>query len=208
MKSYQLTKKLNNTELGKTGTHDTYILVPQDVDVSDIFPEANTFYDFTDKESGETVSIRMTQGREKRIVGLGQYYSRKDLCAGDEIVLERWDICDETKRFVDYFKQMNRLMLQKSKNGFEILTPERQNLLSEEVQVDGQDVSLSFIESRKKRQDSPEETDFYDFRIDGQSMIDHFKNNEIVEVEVVNSTARINRFCAWKKAFMEMEDNE
>lgn len=207
MKSYQLTKKLNNTELGKSGTHDTYILVPQDVEVSDIFPEVNTFYDFIDRESGETISIRMTQGREKRIVGLGPYYASKDLCAGDEIILERRDIKDDVQRYVDYYKQINRLMLQKSSKGFELLTPDRADLIAEDVHLNGKNISLEFLEARKKRQDSPEKTDYYDFKIDGESIAFEFSNKEIAEIEIVNHTARVNRFCAWTKAFMEMGDN-
>lgn len=208
MKSVQLIKKLNNTELGKSGTHDTYILIPQNVDISDIFPEINTFYDFIDRESGEKISIRRTQGREKRIVGLGPYYSKKDLCAGDEIILERRDVKDDVIRYIDYYKRLNRLMLQKSSSGFELLTPERKDLVSDSVKVEGKEVSLEFIESRKKRQDSPEETDFYDFKIDGKSIANEFSNKEIAEIEVVNNTARVNRICAWAKAFIEMEEKE
>ena len=37
MKIVQMIKKLNNTELGKGGTHDTYVLVPNDLDISDVF---------------------------------------------------------------------------------------------------------------------------------------------------------------------------
>lgn len=206
MKSVQLTKKLNNTELGKAGTHDTYILVPQDVDIEDIFPDVNTFYDFVDRESGEIVQIRRTQGREKRIVGLGPYYSKKNLCAGDEIVLEKRELSDSVQRFIDYYKGVNRLMLQKSAKGFELLTPERSTLLSDNTTSDGKPVSLSFIESRKKRQDSPEETDFYDFTVDGTSIGKDFSNKEIAEIEIVNDSARINRFCAWAKAIIEMEE--
>ena len=40
-------------------------------------------------DNNEAVVVRNTVGREKRIVGLGQYYRSKDLSAGDEIVYER-----------------------------------------------------------------------------------------------------------------------
>lgn len=89
MKVVQVAKKLNNTELGKGGTHDTYVLIPNDLDVSDIFDEPNKPIEFVDKYTKEKVTIRNTVGREKRLVGLGQYYRSRDLYAGDEIVFEK-----------------------------------------------------------------------------------------------------------------------
>ena len=47
MKIVQLIKKLNNTELGKGGTHDYYVLVPAELDISDIFPAPDVPVRFT-----------------------------------------------------------------------------------------------------------------------------------------------------------------
>ena len=41
MRSVILTKKLNNTEIGRGGTHETYIYIPHSLDVSDLFEELN-----------------------------------------------------------------------------------------------------------------------------------------------------------------------
>ena len=79
MKIVQIVKKLNNTELGKGGMNDTYMLIPNDLSITDIFGELNVSIEFTDKYTGEKVGIRSTKGREKRIVGLGQYYRNKNL---------------------------------------------------------------------------------------------------------------------------------
>ena len=49
MKSVQVIKKVNNTELGKGATHETYVLVPQELNVSDLFEELETKYKFIDK---------------------------------------------------------------------------------------------------------------------------------------------------------------
>ena len=81
MKIVQLIKKLNNTELGKGGTHDYYVLVPAELDISDIFPAPDVPVRFTDKHTFERVVARNTVSREKRIVGLGQYYRAKGLSA-------------------------------------------------------------------------------------------------------------------------------
>ena len=71
MKIVQLIKQLNNTELGKGGTHDTYVLVPNELDITPIFEQPDVVYEFTDPLSSEKVKVRNTVGREKRIVGLG-----------------------------------------------------------------------------------------------------------------------------------------
>ena len=60
MKVWQLVKKLNNTELGKGGTHDTYVLIPNNLDISDIIGTINEQCDFVDKSTGQHVKIRKT----------------------------------------------------------------------------------------------------------------------------------------------------
>lgn len=206
MKSTQIIKKLNNTELGKSGTHDTYILVPQILDISDLFPQIDYVYDFTDIENGNLIQIRHTQGREKRIVGLGEYYREKNLCAGDEIVFEKRVIGEEEQRLLSYKKHMNTFVIQKSSRDFEMLTPERRNIVDKEILVDGKKLQIEYTESRKKRQDSPIETAFYDIVVGGKSIAGDYSSKEIAEIEVNDNSARINRFCAWTKMVIEMED--
>ena len=207
LKVVQVIKKLNNTELGKGGTHDTYVLIPQNLDISDLFPIVNEQISFINKENGEIVNLRHTSGREKRIVGLGPYYNKYDVCAGDEIVLERQIIRDESQFFISLKKRLNTLMLQKQKNGFEILTDERTNLLKSAIlRKDGEPLQLKYLCSEKKRQDSPEPTEFYDLLAGERSLLGDFSGKEFVEIEVNNNVARLNRFCAWKKYKFEMED--
>ena len=62
MKIVQLIKKLNNTELGKTGTHETYIQVPQDLEISDIFPEYEDVKNFVYKKTGKISDISKSCG--------------------------------------------------------------------------------------------------------------------------------------------------
>ena len=100
MKSIQLIKQVNNTELGKGGTHETYILIPQDLDVSDLFLETDKEYAFTDKDSGKVYVIRLTSAREKRIVGMGPYYTANNVVAGDQVLLEK-RVFENGK--IDYF---------------------------------------------------------------------------------------------------------
>lgn len=207
LKVVQVIKKLNNTELGKGGTHDTYILVPQNLDISDLFPVINEQISFINKENGEIVNLRHTSRREKRIVGLGPYYNKYNVCAGDEIILERQIIRDESQYFISLKKRTNIVMLQKQKMGFEILTDDRTGLLdSATFGEDGIPLELKYLCSEKKRQDSPELTEFYDLLAGDTSLFEDFSAKEFVEIEVNNNIARLNRFCAWKKYKFEMRD--
>lgn len=206
MKSVQITKQLNNTELGKSGTHDTYILVPQTLDISDIFPEKDVVYEFIDRETGDAVPIRHTIGREKRIVGLGPYYAAKQLCAGDKIILECRTVNGFSNRIIDYAQRLNTLVVQKYSPGFELLTPERKELISDDVSVEGKQLRIDYLISKKKRQDSPEETDYYDVKVGDRSISGDYSTKEYAVISIDRNQTQIERFCAWTKALIETED--
>lgn len=55
MRIIQIIKELNNTELGKSGTHETYIHVPQDLDVNDIFTKNDEVENFVYKKMGKYI---------------------------------------------------------------------------------------------------------------------------------------------------------
>ena len=57
MKITQVIKKLNNTELGKARTNDTYVLIPKNLDISDLFPAVNKQIGFINKENGEIINL-------------------------------------------------------------------------------------------------------------------------------------------------------
>lgn len=210
MEVIQVVKKLNNTELGKGGTHDTYVLVPQNLDITDLFPDVNEQIGFVYKRNGEVVNIRHTAGREKRIVGLGPFYSENDVSAGDEIVFERQIVRDKSRYYINLHKKNNIVVLQKMKNGFEILMPERKELINKNTVIDkageSESICINFISSEKKRQDSPDTTDFYDVKVGGYSVLNDYSWKEILEIEINNNKARLNRFCAWKKYKFKVED--
>lgn len=205
MKIIQIVKKLNNTELGKGGTHDTYVLIPNDLDVSDVFPEPGKSVDFADKNTKETVTVRNTVSREKRIVGLGQYYRNMDLYAGDEIIFEK-KIQSDSERYLIYTKKyLDHLAIQKSKYGFEILTPERLTMFQQMINDIGADITISFLSAEKKRNDSPETTDFYDVIISGESLLDLYTGKDIVELRIDGNKIHHSSFYGWKKYVFETE---
>ncbi|MCM1283162.1 MAG: hypothetical protein NC180_02395 [Muribaculaceae bacterium] len=205
MKVIQLLKKLNNTELGKAGTNDSYVLIPNDLDITDLFETVDAPVVFTDMETGEAISVRNTVGREKRIVGLGQYYRSKDLSAGDEIVFEKRCMPDHVKYLVYVRKHNHALVFQKERQGFEILTPGRLAHFESMADGMGENVAVRFLCSGKKRNDSPENTDFYDISIDGESILGKFHAKEIGELDVGGGGIKLKNFYGWKKYCFEME---
>lgn len=206
MKVVQIIKKLNNTELGKGGTHDTYVLIPNNLNVSDIFDEPDKPVEFIDQETLETITVRNTVRREKRIVGLGQYYRSKDLSAGDEIIFEKREFEEKTEFFVSVKKNINSLVFQKSRYGFDILTPERiKNFESISIALDKK-VEVNFLKAAKKRNDSPDTTNYYDILISGKSILPSYSGKELGEIQISGNKVQVFEFYGWKKYVFETEE--
>lgn len=205
MKVTQIVKRLNNTELGKGNTHDTYILIPRNLDISDLFPNIGEYIDFIDKETKKIFKIRHTDGREKRIVGLGIYYNEKKLEAGDEVILEKQENGKETKFFISYNRRENVIVFQKSKNDFEILTMSKYKKYEKSCMAEKRRIEIRFTESRKKRQDSPIATDYYDIFIDNKSILSSFSGKDIGELILSDDNITVDHFCTWEKYVFEME---
>lgn len=203
MKIVQIIKRVNNTELGKGTTHETYILVPNDLDISDIFPQAGVEYIFFDKYSGKKYTLRNTVGRESRIVTLKQYYKDTNLCAGDELVLERQIKKDISTWLIYTKKHADNLVLQKSRYGYEILTPDRKTSFLTAAKAIGVNISIEFSQSRKKRSDSPYETNFYDVNLPGINLADFGGNKEGIELTIRNGRINVSGFFGWKKYVYE-----
>lgn len=210
MKTIQIIKKVNNTEVGKGGTHETYILVPQELDVSEFFPAADQKIVFHDPIKNEDEEIRLTIGREKRIVGLGPFYRNYDASAGDEIVLQKVISKNSTVHKIYCKKHLNSLVIQKVKDGFEILTPERQNLINDTTvtTIGGERVplTLQFQASIKKRNDSPTETKIFDLLVNGISKSANYNSGTTLEIVINNNVATIVSPITWKKQIIETED--
>lgn len=206
MKIVQLVKQLNNTELGKGGTHDTYVLIPNELDITDIFTKTNEPIEFRDADNTESVVARNTVGREKRIVGLGQYYRSRDLSAGDEIVFERRSDNIGSKCIVRVVKHPENLVFQKAKSGFEILTPERLSMAKSWCEQSEDEFSIDFLCSAKKRNDSPDTTDFYDISVNGKSLLDSYSGKDIGLISFEKKRIKISSFYGWKKYVFETEE--
>lgn len=209
MKSVQVIKKVNNTELGKAATHETYVLVPQELNVSDLFEELEKKYKFVDKCTNKTYDLRLTSGREKRIVGLGPFYRDHDVFAGDEMLFEkRIKTSGENEYFVSVNKFHNIVVFQKKKNAFAVLTPERlEPLLNKELEdFLGKKFQISLLGEFKMREDSPELTKLYDVLLDGKSLAGNYSNNQMFEIVSNDIGVEMRSFRPWKKYVIEVKD--
>lgn len=205
MKVIQIMKKLNNTELGKAGTNDTYVHIPNELNVEEIF-EPNISTTFTDKLTHQTVTVRNTVGREKRIVGLGEYYRSHNLCAGDEIILEKRELPGGDEYYIDVKQNPDSLVFQKSRYGFEILTPQRVNNFIEKTRMLERPLAVNFLKTAHKRVDSPETTDYFDILIGGESILKLYSGKEIGEIRVLGDEIKRMEFYGWKKYIFDTED--
>ena len=209
MKSVQVIKKVNNTELGKAATHETYVLVPQELNVSDLFEELEKKYKFVDKVTNKTYELRLTSGREKRIVGLGPFYRDHDVFAGDEMLFEKRV---KTPGDIDYFVSVNKfnsiVVFQKKKNAFAVLTPERLDpLVNKEFQdLYGRTIQISLLGEFKMREDSPDLTKLYDVLLDGKSLTSEYSNNQMFEIVRDGNRIEMRPFRPWKKYVIEVND--
>lgn len=209
MKCIQLIKQVNNTELGKGGTHETYILVPQEVDVSDLFEAIGQTYSFTDKQSHKEYKIRLTSAREKRIVGLGQFYRDNDLQAGDKVLVERILLKDGTSKYaLSFSKSTNTVYFQKVKDYFEALTPER---LGSVLNVELNDESGSVLKvlyhgEIKKRADSPSKTKVYNILLDDAEIRKNYQGGDIIGLRLKNGQVKLVGFNPWGKYITEVAE--
>ncbi len=210
MKAFQMIKSVNNTELGKSRTHETYILVPQELDISMIFPTPNELIPFYDPINKKTYDIRLTIGREKRIVGLGKFYRDNDAAAGDDIILKKTVYFNSVSYQIICKKHNNSIFISKLKEGFELLTPERISLLTDDATISFNEkkerIELVLINSIKKRKDSPNTTDIYDLRINNTSISNNYNSESILELVTDNNEVGIVSPKTWKKLTIESED--
>ena len=170
----QYTHRPNMTELGMGNTHETYMLISADTNLSHIFPPS-TEVKVRDIISGKRYALKSANGREFRVNQMGDLYRDYNVLPGDEIVITKIekedasDICVNVRKF-------SRVVLMVGSNGVEIVNIDRLNKylvgnrkynVSISDRGNTNQLTISFRESRKKRQDSPNTTDYYNVTING-----------------------------------------
>lgn len=174
VKITQYTHRPNSTELGLGNTHECYMLVATDIDMSGIFPpgESVSIYDaLTRKE----YVLKSSNYREFRINQMGDIYRDYNVIPGDEIVIsqiEKDNVCD----LCFTVKKYHRVVLLVKKGLAEIINIDRLKAFEQgdkkydvNVYDKGKNdiLYISFDGAKAKRADSPNMTDFYHVSIDG-----------------------------------------
>ena len=197
MKIIQFIKTLNNTELGKGTTHETYILIPKKAEINDIF-------------ENEKINLRLratAKRKELRILGLGNYYRENKLNPGDSILLEKIINNGENKLYISHRKEENILFFQKVKNRLEIFSPELINDYHNQTDAYNHLIKIEHVASEKKRTDSPTKTDFYEIMINNINVVDEFNDKEIGGITIFNNKLIILHPFVFEKHIIDTEVN-
>ena len=168
------------TELGWGNTHDRYLVVDSDKDLSDVFP-LGVEVSLLDTISNKVYKVySKVETNEFRLKRLGDIVDDYHMEPGDEIVITHYELSDSVLDLLTV-NECGRILLNPGRrnNGkiedFEIVNIERLPGFSEdksysfacEYAGSKTELSISFSESRKKRTDSPSETKFYSVKIGG-----------------------------------------
>lgn len=214
MKIKQFIKSLNNTEIGKGGTHECYVLVSKKfkkiVNMFDSTHQKPIFVNL--KNGGILDSVHITSGREFRINGLGDFYRNNKVNAGDEIVFERHDDGIKTEFFINLNTKKNTIIFQKNNKGFEVLNIDRfEKLMSgnryqDEVNYNGTSglFVIEYKESSKKRSDSPYKTNFYSIFFNGKNILNDLKNKEFLELFSSSTYKNLKKTVVWQEYSIDL----
>lgn len=167
----------NITELGMGNTHETYMLISSQTDLSGVFPNA-TVVEVEDFSTGKIYKLKSSIGNEFRVNQMGEIYRDYNILPGDEIIITKVEKGNSARVFLAV-KRYNRVVLTVNSNGAEITNMDRLELLSigdRKYSLDIFDrgsynkLEISFKAKKKKRSDSPVETDFYNVSLNGTSL--------------------------------------
>ena len=169
------------TELGWGNTHDRYLVVDSDKDLSNIFP-LGVDISLLDSISNKVYKVySKVETNEFRLKRLGDIVDDYHMEPGDEIVITHYELSDSVLDFLTV-NECGRILLNPGRrnNGkiedFEIVNIERLPGFSEdksysyacEYNGSKNELLISFSDSRKKRTDSPSETKFYTVKFGGE----------------------------------------
>ena len=173
-KIIQYVHRPNNTELGKGNTHETYMLIPTNYDVTSIFP-ISVDTKVVDKEKGKSYYLKSAFSREFRVNQMGEIYRDYNVSQGDEIVITSISNLGVKTNLLTV-RKYNRVIIAVTDKGATLGNEERlQQYITNEKQFSVQiyesgnykQLDIIYEGSKKKRQDSPVESDFYSVTIGG-----------------------------------------
>ena len=176
-KIIQYIHRPNMTELGLGNTHETYMLVDTKTDMSEVFPPGKEVT-VVDPTRGNTYNLKSTKNSEFRINQMGSIYRDYNVKPGDEIVITHFNTDGDIKNVITV-RKYNRVGISVNGSLSEIVNLERLNQFSDinrtysfNIIKDGVEkkMNIKYLESKKKRSDSPSETDYYEISLGGTSL--------------------------------------
>lgn len=177
IKIIQYTHRPNSTELGLGNTHECYMLVGTDFDMSGIFPPGESV-SISDALTRKKYILKSSNYREFRINQMGEIYRDYNVVPGDEIVIsqmEKDNVCD----LCFTVKKYHRVVLLVKKGLAEIINIDKLKAFEQgdktydiNIYDKGREdvLHISFDGAKAKRADSPNTTDFYHVNINGVNL--------------------------------------
>lgn len=163
------------TELGQWNTHETYMRIANDKDLTNIFPIGEEV-EVIDTINGKLYRLKSAFSNEFRVNQMGELYRDYNMHPGDEVVISQIETKENTTTYVT-IKTYNRVVIEIGTNGAEIVNSEYlQHFVNNEdnsimlsiIDKDSttKDFKATFSMSKKKRDDSPTTTKFYTVVVD------------------------------------------
>jgi type II restriction-modification system restriction subunit len=195
----------NTTELGQGNTHETYLLIPREVDLSEMFP-MGIEVKILDNSTKKTYTLKSAIGREFRVNQMGDIYRDYNVMPGDEIVFTMISSSQGTNIYLQV-KCYTRVVFCVSEKGCEISNISRLNNFKSgdayRLQIKHSDglknVRIALSGSQKKRSDSPTETDFYEVSVDEKPLS---KGQYLLDLGQENT---LRSYTKWKFATTEID---
>lgn len=168
---HQFVHQLNNTELGKTGTHETYVSIPRGIvpRLDFLLPQLQVQY----KQTGSRYDLVFGQvaNGEYRLTGLGRLYREVNPEAGDLIIVEEQD----NRFFIDFVFQKNVIVFSHAKDDrFSCRNEDRLNQISGPIPCFFMDEShtISIVSAGlwQPRKDSTRTVKLFQLVIDGEAI--------------------------------------
>lgn len=166
----QYVHRPNTTELGLGNTHETYMLVNSNIDLTKMFPPSIEVK-VEDSITHKIYSLKSANGREFRVNQMGQIYRDYNVKPGDEIQITQIEKSGVSKLYL-FVSHYNRVVLSVDNKGAELCNEESLKDFSDnenrcyKLTIYDRGISseliIKFKGSRKKRNDSPNETDYFD----------------------------------------------
>ncbi len=172
----QYVHRPNTTELGLGNTHETYLLVNSNIDLTNMFPP-NSEVKVEDTITHKLYTLMSVKDREFRVNKMGEIYRDYEVKPGDEIQFTQIEKPELSKLYF-FVSQYNRVVLSVDKKGVELSNEDLLKEFSDNedrcykltvyYRGDSMELIIKFRGSEKKRFSN--ETDFFDATLNNVSL--------------------------------------